>query len=118
MVDAIQNSFQERLSSLAIYFLPGRQFWRQGTAQFKLDRTCVQQGHNTTRHVFYLRRMQACVCTQDDDVKLTVQSSHVRTISVHDARVHVRNAHTKFGFCVHANCKPRTANKLYKHVMY
>ena len=44
-----------------------------------------------------------------DDVKPTVQSSHVRTRRVHDARVHVRNAHAKFGLRVHANCKSRTA---------
>ena len=30
-----------------------------------------------------------------DDVKPTMQSSHVRTRRVHDARVHVRNAHAK-----------------------
>ena len=44
-----------------------------------------------------------------DDIKPTVYSSHVRTRLVHDARVHVRNAHAKFGLRVHANCKSRTA---------
>ena len=33
-----------------------------------------------------------------------------------DARVHVRNAHAKFGLRVHANCKPMIVDKLYKHV--
>ena len=42
------------------------------------------------------------------DVKPAVQSSCVRTRRVHDACVHVRNAHAKFGLRVHANCKPRT----------
>ena len=32
-----------------------------------------------------------------DDVKSTVHSSLVRTRRVHDARMHVRNAHAKFG---------------------
>ena len=44
-----------------------------------------------------------------DDVKLTVESSHVHTRCVYDARMHVRNAHAKFGLRVLANCKPRTA---------
>ena len=52
----------------------------------------------------------ACVC-KIDDVKPTVQSSHVCTTRVHDACVHVMNAHTKFGLHMHENCKP-----LYKHV--
>ena len=43
------------------------------------------------------------------DVRPIVQSSRVRTRHVHDAHMHVRNAHAKFGLCVHANCKPRTA---------
>ena len=34
-----------------------------GTAQFKLDRTRIQQGHDMTR--FYFTHMQACMCMQD-----------------------------------------------------
>ena len=49
----------------------------------------------------------ACAC-KIDDVKPTVHSSCVRTRLVHDARVHARNGHAKFGLCMHANCKPRT----------
>ena len=52
----------------------------------------------------------ACVC-KIGDIKPTEQSSRVCTTRVHDACVHVRNAHTKFGLHVHENCKP-----LYKHV--
>ena len=65
----------------------------------------------TTRHdTFFISHACKPVCTRNiDDVKSIVQSSHVRTISVHDARVHVRNAHAKFGLCIHPNCKPRTA---------
>ena len=43
------------------------------------------------------------------DVKPAMQSSRVCTRRMHDACVHVRNSHTKFGLHVHANCKPRTA---------
>ena len=50
------------------------------------------------------------------DIKPTMQTSRVCTRHVHDACVHVTNAHAKFGLCVHANCKPRTSEKLYKHV--
>ena len=59
-----------------------------------------------TRYVFHFKP----VCARKiDNVKHSVQSSLVRTRPVHDARVHVRNAHAKFGLRVLANCKPRTA---------
>ena len=77
--------------------------------QLKFDRTHVQQG--TTRHdTFFISHAckPACAC-KIDDVRPTVQSSRVHTRLVHDACVHVRNAHAKFGLFVHANCKPRTA---------
>ena len=76
------------------------------TAQFKLDRTCVQQGHN----MFFISHVCKPLCASKvDHVKPTVQSSRVRTRRVHDAHVHVRNAHAKFGLHVQANCKLRTA---------
>ena len=74
-----------------------------GTAQFKLDRTCMQHGFDMTCFSFHT---YAC---KIGDVKPTMQSSHVYTRHVHDARVHVRNVHAKFGLRMHANCKPRTA---------
>ena len=43
-----------------------------------------------------------------DDIKPTVHSSCVCTRRVHDACMHIRNAHTKFGLHVQGNCKPRT----------
>ena len=66
-----------------------------------------------TRHdTFFISHTCKPVCECNfDDVKSIMQSSHVRTISVHDARVHVRNAHAKFGLCIHANCKPRRAEE-------
>ena len=79
-----------------------------GTAQFKLDSTYVQQGHDTTRFSFTC--MQACVCMQDGDVKPTMQSFRVCTRHVHDARVHVRNTHAKL------IVSQGQRNKLYKHV--
>ena len=79
----------------------------QRTAQFKLDRTRVQHGLDTTCFSFHMCASMKCT-RKIDDVKPTVQSSCVCTRCVHDARVHVRNAHTKFGLRVHANCKSRT----------
>ena len=62
--------------------------------------------HNT----FFISHACKLSCAHKvDDVKPTVQSSRVRTRRVHDACVHFRNAHAKFGLCVQANCKPRTA---------
>ena len=58
-----------------------------GTAQFKLDRTCVQHGLDMT-HFFI---SQACkpVCPRKiGDVKPIVQSSRVCTRHVHDALMH------------------------------
>ena len=53
------------------------------------------------------------------DVKPTVQSSCVRTKCVHDARVHVRNAHAKI-INLNYTCMQIVSqgqqNKLYKHV--
>ena len=62
--------------------------------------------HNT----FFILHMckHACAC-KIDDVKSTVHSSRVCTRYVHDARMHVKNAHIKFELRVHANCKARTA---------
>ena len=63
------------------------------------------------RHdTFFISHACKPLCTRKvEDVKPTVESSRVRTRRVHDARVHVRNAHAKFGLHVQANCKPRTA---------
>ena len=79
-----------------------------GTAQFKLDRTCVQQGHKTT--CFFISHTCKPSCARKvDNVKATVHSSRVRTRRVHDTHVYVRNAHAKFGLHVQANCKPKIA---------
>ena len=45
------------------------------------------------------------------DVKPTVQSSRVCTRRVHDAPMHVKNAHAKYELHLHAYCKPRTAEQ-------
>ena len=51
------------------------------------------------------------------DVKPIVQSSRVCTRHVHDACMNVRNAYSKFGLRMHANCISQgQSNKLYKHV--
>ena len=77
-----------------------------GTAEFKLNRTHMQQGHDT----FFISHACNPACAHKiGDVKPTMQSSRVHTRRVHDARGHVRNAHAKFALCVHANCKPMTA---------
>ena len=73
-----------------------------GTAQFKLDRTRVQHGLDTTR--FSFRTCASMFAREIDALKPTVQSSCVCTRCVHDSL----QAHAKFGY-VHANCKPRTA---------
>ena len=78
-----------------------------GAAQFKLDSTYVQQGHDTT---FLISHACKPSCARKiGDVKPTVQSSRVRTRHMHDAHMHVRNAHAKLRLRVHANCKPRRA---------
>ena len=63
------------------------------------------------RHdTFFISHACKPSCTgKADDVKPTVQSSHVLTRHVHNARMHVRNAHAKFRLCVQGSCKPRTA---------
>ena len=77
------------------------------TAQFKLDRTCVKHGLDTT---FFISHACKCVCPcKIGDVKPTMQSFRVHTRRVCNAHMHVRNVHAKFGLRVHANCKPRTA---------
>ena len=86
-----------------------------GTAQFKLDRTRMQHGLDTTRFSFHTNasmRVHACkpACVRKiDDINPTLHNSHVCTRRVHDARLQVRNAHAKFGLRVYANCKPTTA---------
>ena len=77
------------------------------TAQFKIDRTCVQQGRDTTRFSICMR--VSLRARKVDDVKPTVQNSRVHTSRVHNACVHFRNAHTKFRLHVQTNCKPRKA---------
>ena len=73
-----------------------------GTAQFKLDRTHVQQGHDMTHFSFHTCATEPACARKIGDVKPTVQNSHVRTRRVHDVHVHVRNAHTKFVLRVQA----------------
>ena len=68
MVDTIQNSFQERLSSFSNIF--SQEDNSGGTVQLNLNLTehACSKGttrHDTTRHVFHFTRMKACVCTQD-----------------------------------------------------
>ena len=79
-----------------------------GTAQFKLDRTRVQHGLNATRFSFCMctsLRVHARLMTSNFSCKALVYALDVCT----DARMHVRNAHTKFGLRMHANCMPKTA---------
>ena len=55
--------------------------------------------------MFFISHACKPVCAHGiGDIKPTVQGSHVRTRRVHDARMHVRNAHAKFGLRMHANC--------------
>ena len=77
------------------------------TAQFKIERTCMQQGHDTTRFSICMR--VGLRARKVDDVKPTVQNSRVHTRRVHNACMHFRNAHTKFRLRVQTNCKPRKA---------
>ena len=110
MVDAIQNSFQERLSSFSNTFFC-QEDNSGGMVQLNLNLTehACSKGM-TRRNKFIISHACKPVCAHKiDDIKPTVQSSNVRIISVHDAHLHVRNAHAKFGLRVHANCKPRTA---------
>ena len=75
-----------------------------GTAQFKMRAAWAR--HDT----FFISHACKPACARKiNDVKPTMQSSCVRTRRVHDARVHVRNAHAKFILRVHTNCKPSTA---------
>ena len=72
----------------------------------KPDRTHVQQGHGTTR--FSSHACKPACAHKIGDVTPAVQSFRVHTRCVHNAHVHVRNSHTKFRLCMHANCKPKT----------
>ena len=54
------------------------------TAQFKLDRTCVQHGLDKTRFFISHTCKHVCAC-KIDDVKPSVHSTCVRTRPVHDA---------------------------------
>ena len=76
--------------------------------QLNLNLTAHAYSKGTTRHVFISHACKLACARKIGDIKLTVQSSRVCTRRVHDARVHVRNAHAKFGLRVHTNCKPRT----------
>ena len=61
--------------------------------------------HNT----FFISHACKPACARKiGDIKPTMQSSRVHTNCVQDARMHVRNAHAKFGLRMHANCKQRT----------
>ena len=84
--------------------LPNTRNSDYGTAQFKLDRTRVQQGHDT---FFILHVCKPACARKIGDIKPAVQSSRVHNRHVHDVHMHVRNSHAKFGLRVHANCKPR-----------
>ena len=77
------------------------------TAKFKLNRTRVQLGYDMTRFSFRTRA-SLHVHARLVMLKPAMQSSCVHTRRLHDACVHVRNAHAKFRLRVHANCKPRT----------
>ena len=59
------------------------------------------------RHdTFFISHTCKLVCAgKNDDVKPPVQISRACTRRVHDARVHGRNSHAKFGLYVYANCK-------------
>ena len=79
------------------------------TVQLNLNLIEYMRSKGTTSHVFHFTCMQAFGARKIDDIKPSMQSSRVCTRRVHDARMHVRNANAKFVLCVHAYCKPRTA---------
>ena len=63
-------------------------------------------------NMFFISHVFKLACARKiDDVKPTMQSPRAHKRYVHDACVHIRNAHTKFGLHVHANCKPKTAEQ-------
>ena len=83
------------------------------TVQLNLNLTEHVCSKGMTRHIFISHTYKPTRARKIGDVKPAVQSSRVRTRRVHDALVHVRNAHAKFGLRMHANGQ---RNKLYKHV--
>ena len=85
------------------------------TAQFKLDRTRVQHGLDTTRFSFHTRARKI-----DDDIKPTVQSSQVHTRCVYDSlQMHacMSGMHTpNLDYACMQIVSQGQRNKLYKHV--
>ena len=86
------------------------------TAQFKLDRTRVQHGLDTTRFSSHTHASMRACAHKIDDNKPTVQSSRVRTRRVHDACVHVRNAHANLDYVCMQIVSQGQQNKLHKNV--
>ena len=77
------------------------------TAQFKLARTHVQQGHNTTRFSFHMRaslRVHARLVTSNLPCKALVYTLDVCTMHVCMSGMHTPNLDCT---CMQ-NCKPRT----------
>ena len=86
-----------------------------GTAQFKLDRTRVQQGHDTTRFVISHVCKPACA-RKIGDIKPTVQAlmyaldmcmMHTCMLGIHMPNLYY--------MCMHIVSQGQR-NKLYKHV--
>ena len=74
------------------------------TAQFKLDRTCMQHGLDATCFSFHTRASMR--------VHARLMTSNLPCIALMYAldmcTMHACMAHAKFGLRMHANCKPRT----------
>ena len=83
--------FKMVLSSLQLFY-HFLSILTYGTAQFKLDRTHLQHGFDTTRFSFHTRaslRVHTRLMTSN-----LLCIALVYTLNVlHDARMHVRNAH-------------------------
>ena len=85
--------------------------YRYSTAQIKLDRTHVQHGLNTTCLSFYMRasmRVHAGLMISNLSFKALVYALDVCTTVCRCTCACQENT-CQFELCVHANCKPRTA---------
>ena len=90
-----------------------------GTAQLKHDRTHVWHGLNMTCFSFYMHACKHAYALKIDGVKPIIQSSCVQTRCVQNSLqmyMCMPGMYTPNLDYVYANCKPRTANKLYEHV--
>ena len=86
-----------------------------GTAQFKLDRTRMQRGHDTTRFSFHMRaslHVHTRLVTSNLPCKALVYALDVCTMHVCVLGMHMPNLDYVFMQIV----SQRQRNKLYKHV--